>query len=171
MCLHSTLLQHQMTSSVVSVTNVSLPVDARAINPIIDSAIDPTTSLQMGSITYDQNENCYNLKWESRDDFDRWLTNEQDAHGIEIHISKVQCGKQLYLSSETFCCICNKTWGVKHYEKKTAWERKIESKQIEGRCPCYVQIKMYPHTSIVLGKYEDKHSHETSKDNLKYLWI
>ena len=171
MCLHSTPLQHQMASSVASVTNVSLLVDTGAINPIINPAIDPATSLRMGSITYDQNENCYNLEWESRDDFDRWLTNEQDAHGIEIRISKVQCGKQLYLSSETFHCTCNKTGGVKHYEKKTVWERKIESKQIEGGCPCYIQIKTYPHTSTVLGKYEDKHSHETGKDNLKYLRI
>ena len=171
MRLHSIPLQHQMASSVASVTNVSLPADTRAINPIIDPAIDPTTSLRMGSITYDWNKNCYNLEWESRDDFDRWLTNEQDTHGIEICISKVQHGKQLYLSSETFHCTHNKTEGVKHYEKKTAWERKIKSKQIEGGCPCYVQIKTYPHTGTVLGKYEDKHSHETGKDNLKYLRI
>ena len=145
MRLHSTPLQHQMTSPVASVTNVPLPVDTGAIN----LTIDPATSLQMGSITYDQNKNCYDLEWESRDDFDRWLTNEQDTHGIEIRISKVQCGKQLYLSSETFRCTCNKTGGVKHYEKKTTWERKIESKRIEGGCPCYVQIKTYPHTQTV----------------------
>ena len=170
-CLHSTPLQHQMASSVASVTNVSLLVDAGAINPIINPAINPATSLRMGSITYDRNKNCYNLEWESRDNFDRWLTNERDAHGIEICISKVQHGKQLYLSSKTFCCTHNKTGGVKYYEKKTVQERKIESKRIEGGCPCYIQIKTYPHISTVLGKYEDKHSHETSKDNLKYLRI
>ena len=154
------------------VASVPLPVDAGAIiDPDIESVIDPATSIRMGSITYDRNENSYNLEWESRDDFDRWLTNEQEAHGIEIRISKVQRGKQLYLSSETFRCTRNRTRGVKHYEKKTARERKIESKQIGGGCPCYVQIKTYPHTKTILGKYEDKHSHETGKDNLRYLRI
>ena len=160
-----------MTSPVASVTNVPLPVDAGAINLTIDPTIAPATSLQMGSIMYNRNENCYDLEWESRDDFDRWLTNEQDTHGIEIRISKVQRGKQLYLSSETFRCTCNKTGGVKHYEKKTTRERKIESKRIEGGCPCYVQIKTYPHTQTILGKYNHNHSHPTSEENLKYIRI
>ena len=64
---------------------VPLPVDARAIIDLaIDSVIDPATSIQMGSITYDWNENGYNLEWESKDDFDRWFTNEQEARRIEI---------------------------------------------------------------------------------------
>ena len=160
-----------MTSPVASVTNVPLPVDAGAINLTIDPAIDPATSLRMGSITYDRNENCYDLEWESRDDFDRWLTNEQDTHGIEICISKVQRGKQLYLSSETFRCTCNKTRRVKHYEKKTTQGRKIESKRIKGGCPCYVQIKTYPHTQTILGKYNCDYSHPTGEENPKYIQI
>ena len=156
---NSTPLQHQMTSPVTSVTNIPLPVDTGAINLTIDPAIDPATSLWMGSIMYDWNKNCYNLEWESRDNFDRWLTNEQDTHGIEIQISKVQHSKQLYLSSKTFRCTCNRTGGVKHYEKKTTQERKIESKWIEGGCPCYIQIKTYPHTQTILGKYNCNHSH------------
>ena len=51
------------------------------------------------------------------------------------------------------------------------WERKIESKWIEGGCPCYVQIKTYPHTQTILGKYNRDHSHPTSEENLKYIWI
>ena len=108
-----------MTSPVASVTNVPLLIDTEAINLTINPTINSATSLRIGSITYNQNENCYDLKWESRDDFDRWLTNEQDTHGVKIRISKVQRGKQLYLSSETFHCTRNKTRGVKHYEKKT----------------------------------------------------
>ena len=41
-------------------------------------------------------------------------------------------------------------------------ERKIESKQIGGGCPCYIQIKIYLHTNTKLGKYENKHSYEIS---------
>ena len=55
-----------------SVTSAPLPVDAEAIiNPDIDSVIDPATSIRMGSITYDRNENSYNIEWDSRDNFDR----------------------------------------------------------------------------------------------------
>jgi hypothetical protein len=55
--------------------------------------------------------------------------------------------------------------------KKTTRERKIESKRIDGGCPCYVQIKTYPDTDTVLGKYSVDHSHPTGKDNLKYIRI
>ncbi len=46
--------------------------------------IDPTTSTRIGSIMYDWGEGGYNLEWESRADFERWLTHEQQALGIEI---------------------------------------------------------------------------------------
>jgi hypothetical protein len=50
-------------------------------------------------------------------------------------------------------------------------ERKINSKWIGGRCPCFIQIKTYPHTNTILGKYNPNHSHSTGKDNLKYIQI
>ena len=55
--------------------------------------------------------------------------------------------------------------------KKMTQEQKIESKWIEGGCPCLIQIKTYPHTDIILGKYDHNHSHPTGKDNLKYIRI
>ena len=98
-----TIAPHPGMTSPSPVASVPLPVDAGAIiDPDIDSIIDPATLIRMGSITYDRNKNGYDLEWESRNDFNRWLTNEQEAHRIEIRISKVQHGKQLYLSSETF---------------------------------------------------------------------
>jgi hypothetical protein len=30
---------------------------------------------------------------------------------------------------------------------------------------------MYPHTDTILGKYEFNHSHQTGKNNLKYIQI
>ena len=50
-------------------------------------------------------------------------------------------------------------------------EWKIENKQIEGGCPCLIQIKTYPHTNTILGKYDHDHSYPTRKDNLKYIQI
>jgi len=135
--------------------------------------INAAFSSKIGSMTYDRKENGYNLKWESRAEFNDWLTHEQAAVGIEIHVSKTQQSKvrQLYSTCETFRCVHNRTGGKSHYVKKTMRERKIDPKQIEGGCPCFIQIKTYPHTHTILGKYHPDHSHPTSKDNLKYIRI
>jgi len=158
----------RMSSSVLTVP--AMPVVA---TDVADPEFDPATSRQMGSIMYDQKENGYNLEWESRANFDRWLTHEQEVLGIEIRIAKTQASKaqQLYLKCETFRCTRNGCEGIKPYVKKTTQERKIESKWINGGCPCYVQIKSYPHTDTILGKYENKHSHDISKKNLKHVQI
>jgi hypothetical protein len=152
-----------MSSSAANVP--TMPDDAECINPTISS--------RMGSITYDQEENCYNLEWESRDDFNKWLTHEQAVIGIKIRLFKTwhSKNKSLYSTCKTFHCTCNGTGGKKNYVKKMTHERKIDSKWIEGNCPCYVQIKTYPHTKTILGKYNHDHSNPTSKDNLKYIWI
>jgi hypothetical protein len=135
--------------------------------------INPANSSRIGSITYDREEAGYNLEWESRADFNEWLTHEQTAIGIEIRISKTRESKphDLYSTCETFRCACNRTGGTSRCVKKTTRERKIDSKQIEGGCPCFVQIKTYPHTNTISGKYHHDHSHPTSKDNLKYVRI
>jgi hypothetical protein len=48
-------------------------------------------------------------------------------------------------------------------------KQKIESKQITSGCPSLVQIKMYPHTNIVLEKYISNHSHPIGLENLKFI--
>ena len=134
--------------------------------------IDPATSTKVGSITYDHQEGGFNLEWESRADFHEWLKHEQTALGIEIWLSKTRHAKTpLYSTCKTFSCTCNGTGGKSNYMKKTDQERKIESKGIEGGCPCYVQIKTYSHTKTVLSKYNLDHFHPIGKDNLKYIWI
>jgi len=59
--------------------------------------------------------------------------------------------------------------GLKPYQKKMTREQKIESKRIAGGCPSLVQIKTYPHTSVVLGKYISNHSHAIGMENLKFI--
>lgn len=140
---------------------------------IESDTIDPAMSSKMGSITYDREVSGYNLEWESRAEFNKWLTYEQAAIGIEIRLSKTRHSKNksLYLTCETFHCTHNRTGGKSHYMKRTTCEQKIKNKQIEGGCLCLVQIKTYPHTDTILGKYDHDHSHPTGKDNLKYIRI
>ena len=164
------------TPSLTPVLTIDMtPVSVADVPALPDEAgpdgIDPATSTRIGSITYDREQGGYNLEWETRDDFERWLTHEQQALGIEIRRSKTRNSqaRDICLTCETFRCTRNRIGGTKSYEKKTTRERKIASKRIEGGCPCYVQIKTYPHTKTVLGKYESNHSHETGKSNLKYI--
>jgi len=137
------------------------------------NTINPTILSKMGSITYNQEVSGYDLEWESRAEFNKWLTYEQAAIGIEIRLSKTRYSKNntLYSTCETFHCMYNRTGGKSHYVKKTMREWKIKSKWIEGGCPCLIQIKTYPHTDIILGKYDHNHSHPAGKDNLKYIQI
>ena len=156
-----------MSSPTPSVVNVPAIQDDAG-----PEQIDPATSTRMGSITYNQ-KNSYDIEFKSLAKFNHWLSHEQMAHGIEIQRYKVKRSRtgQLYLTCETYLYVRNGTGRKSHYMKKTAHERKINSKQIEGRCPYYVRIKMYPHTSTVMCKYNQDHSHPTRKDNLKYIRI
>ncbi|KAI9435351.1 hypothetical protein H4582DRAFT_1795896, partial [Lactarius indigo] len=137
--------------------------------------INPATSRQHGSITWDR-EHGYSLEWDSQEDFHKWCENEQRAHGIELRITQIRGSRAsanqsaLFSRSRLFVCARQGTGGTKKYEKKTNRETR-DSKRIEGGCPCHVQIKMYPFTGTVLGKYSPDHSHPTSKDNLKYVRI
>src|SRR6266852_3622188 len=122
----------------VSVVNVPALVPAVPDEAGPDD-IDPATSSRIGSITYDWEDGGYNHEWESRADFNEWLTREQAAIEIEIQLSKTRQGKgktELYSKCETYCCACNRTGGKSCYMKKTTRERKIESKRLEGGCPC-----------------------------------
>ena len=130
--------------------------------------IDPATSHLRGSITFDR-KHGFSLEWESKEAFKDWLDNEQTAQSIELRPSKIEHGSVLYTTNQIFRCTCNGTGGFKAYQKKTTCERKIKSKRIAGGCPCHVQIKTYPHTAIVLGKYITNHSHPIGMDNLKFI--
>lgn len=134
--------------------------------------IDPATSRRPGSITYDR-EHDFNLEWESISEFHQWREYEERAHGIELRCCHIRRANRsaLYTTNQLFCCSRQGTGGIKPYEKKTNRQRKLDSKRIEGGCPCRVRIKMYPHTNTVLGKYDRDHSHSTGKDNLKYVRI
>jgi hypothetical protein len=49
----------------------------------------------------------------------------------------------------------------------TEHQCKIESKKMG--CRCKLLIKLYPHTSTILGHYQDEHSYEVSIANIAYM--
>ena len=163
--------------SSLSPLSMSLPLPVVNVPTMPDDAsadpIDSATSFKIGDIMYDWEKDGYKLEWEIRADFKRWLTHKQQAVGIDIQRSKTCLSnvQQIYVTCETFCCAHNRLKEAKSYKKKMAGKRKIGSKQIKGGCPYYVQIKTYLHTDTILDKYKFNHSHETGKNNLKYIQI
>jgi len=156
-----------------SIVDVSTILDNTDPECKESNTINPATWSKMGSITYNWEVSGYDLKWESRAKFNKWLIYEQAAIGIKIRLSKTRYSKNntLYSICETFCYICNRTGGKSYYIKKMKKEWKIESKWIEEGCLCLIQIKTYPYTDIILGKYNHDHSYPARKDNLKYIQI
>ena len=134
--------------------------------------IDPATTRLCRSIMYDQ-ENGFDLEWESIDEFHQWRKNEEQAHSIEIHLTHTESswGSTVYTRSRLWVCSCNRTGGDTHYKRTTNWKSRKEQKWLNGGCPCQVKIKSYPHTLTVLGKYIPDHSHLMGKDNLKHVRI
>ncbi len=139
-----------MPSFVPFIADISTILDNISPNP---NTIDPITLSRMGSIMDNWEENNYNIEWEFRDNFIRWLTYEQATIGIEIELSRMHHSKNnlLYLACKTYCCTCNKTGGKKDYMKKTMCERKINSKWIESGCSYSIQIKIYPYTNTKIN--------------------
>jgi hypothetical protein len=159
--------------SIENITNVPIVRDDTAANHsqigqtrVIP--IDPATSHLLGSIMYDR-KHGFNLEWDSKEAFKDWLDNEQTEKSIDLRPSKIERGSALYTTNHIFRCARNGTGGLKPYQKKTTRQRKIKSKWIVGGCPSLVQIKTYPHTSTVLGKYISNHSHAIGMENLKFI--
>jgi hypothetical protein len=134
--------------------------------------INPATTQLHGSITYDQ-ENGYDMEWESMEEFHQWHENKERAHGIELHLAHTisSNGRAVYTASQLWVCSRQGTGGEKDYKRITKRKSRVERKRLSKGCPSQVRIKIYPHTSAILGKYSIEHSHQTGKDNLKHVRI
>jgi hypothetical protein len=131
---------------------------------------DPATSRKKGSFYSDRKGRFYTLEWANFAEFDVWRRAEEAAHTIEFRPSTVWNGGALWTRQRLFVCGRQVTGGDRKYTKKNPKQkRKIESKKIG--CPCRLLIKIYPHTSIILGNYRKAHNHETGAANIKYMGV
>ena len=131
---------------------------------------DPATSQKKGSFYSDRKGRFYMLEWANIAKFDAWRWAEEAAHTIEFRPSTVWKGGALWTHQRLFVCGRQITGGDQKYMKKNPeHKRKIESKKIS--CPCRLLIKIYPHTSIILGNYKKAHNHETGAANIKYMGV
>jgi hypothetical protein len=129
----------------------------------------PATSKRKGSFNWDR-ENGWALKWASIAEFEAWLKDEQLAKSIEFILSSTKPGKWLSTQKRTYVCSRQMSGGQKKYEKKHPdWQRKIDSKKIG--CRCQIEIKCYPHTLTILGRYAEEHDHKIQLANVAYTHL
>jgi hypothetical protein len=151
----------------VGVAGLSNPGTPESDGPeTAESFETPATSKRKGSFNWDR-ENGWAMKWASMAEFEAWLKEEQLAKSIEFVLSSTRTGKWLWTKRWTYVCSRQMSGGRKKYDKKHPdWERKIDSKKTG--CRCQIQIKHYPHTLTILGRYVDGHDHEIQLANVAY---
>lgn len=114
-------------------------------------------SVSYGSFEYDSAQTKYNKRWNSRQEFLDWLELENLSKGIELRRVGEKTGKDKYVSHFLYVCSRHGTGGVKSYTLKNPhWIRKIASKQ--SNCQCFLKVKTYHHTPVVLAIYTDAHN-------------
>lgn len=103
----------------------------------------------------------YGREWASIEDFQAWFLNEQHVHSIRFFVlsSTVNVAplkKRRWLAEHTFYCSRHKPCTPRYVGPP---------KHIKGNCFCSITVKTYPDTPIVLGNYNDYHSHPLGTAN------
>lgn len=126
------------------------------------------TTPRKGSLAYDREKAGMTYKWDNHEAFLVWLAAEQSAKSIELVVSQVEYSDlPEWRERRMLRCSREFTGGKTNYENKHQRERKISSKKTG--CQCYLTIKHYPHTDVILGKYHEEHDHPLGDDNLRFL--
>ena len=110
------------------------------------------------------------MEWPNFEEFQVWLKEEQLDKSIEFILSSTKPGKWLWSKKRTYVCSHQMSGGHKKYEiKHPDWERKFDSKKTG--CRCQIEIKHYPHTLAILGRYTEEHDHEIQSANIAYTCL
>ncbi|KAE9389420.1 hypothetical protein BT96DRAFT_834937, partial [Gymnopus androsaceus JB14] len=110
------------------------------------------------------------MRWNTWEEFSKWLEREEISKAIELRRVGEKTGKDKYASRFLYVCSRHGTGGVKPYTLKNPhWIRKIASKR--SNCQCFLKVKTYHNTSVVLANYTDAHNHPVGNANLPYTRI
>lgn len=131
----------------------------------------PENSKRKGSFRYDREKGGYNLEWTSAAEFDMWRRQEEITHSIQFAVSRTSgpsgADGWLFTKKKTYRCSRQETGGERHYQKKHP-DRKQKIKGKKMGCSCQITIKLYPHTTTILGRYDADHDHEVGLANIAY---
>ncbi|KAJ7262963.1 hypothetical protein C8J57DRAFT_1039376, partial [Mycena rebaudengoi] len=103
-------------------------------------------------------------------DFQIWLNDEQERHGIEFRLVNTYKRSELYTRQLRYVCSRTGTGGEKGYIKTHPdWNRKRGPKRTD--CECTLLVKQYPEISTILGNYTSTHNHDLGNANLPFTQI
>jgi hypothetical protein len=129
---------------------------------------NPATLRQLGSFLYDKEWGDYMHEWSSWAKFDKWCQDKGLAYSIELITSTVVSENSLWTEKRHYVCSHGHSGGTSKYQKKhPKCQHKNESKKTN--CHCKIIIKSYPHTSTILGCYQDEHNHKVGLANITYM--
>jgi hypothetical protein len=127
---------------------------------------DPETSRSKGSFNWDREKGGFNIEWANLAEFDMWRREEERIYSIELVGSTSRTGGKLWSRRQLYVCGREASGGGTYEKKHPERERKIATKK--SGCRCCITIKLYPHTSTVLGRYVAEHDHEIGFANIAY---
>ena len=111
----------------------------------------------------------FKLQWNSHQELLIWLKKEQQKKMIELQ-------HQMYHNNtngtqvDYYSCAQDGTGGLKEYTKKfPERERKIPSMWCS--CPCRLLVKSYPDPNVLMGKYNEDHSHPIGNENARFTSV
>lgn len=156
LCLHVTLELEEHAND-IDTDKANNPLDTMVPMEGPRPAEDPATSWKKGSFYSNKKGTYYILEWANFAEFDTWCQVEEAKYSIELHKSMKWMGGGLWSIRHLFRCRRQLLSGYK-YEITNPNQKRVESKKND--CPCNIVIKIYPHTSIILGRYEKDHNHE-----------
>jgi hypothetical protein len=129
--------------------------------------------VKRGSYEDDLASGRYPLSWTSLGEMEVWIRAEETEKTIELILKEVEPnrGKRDHQWTKKHIYVCARmgTGGKSKYILKRDQQRKIASKRTP--CPCRLVAKTYPGTRIILGRYENEHSHPIGSSNLIYTRI
>jgi hypothetical protein len=143
-------------------------VSTRAGITVFRLGDDPATSRRLGSFNHDRETGLYPHEWSNLAEFDAWREEEEIAYSIKFVASRVAHGNTLWTSRHHYICSRGRSGGKSKYEKKCP-DRVRKKGSMKTGCRCKIVIKQYPHTPIVLGRYEQAHNHELGLANVAHM--
>jgi hypothetical protein len=118
-----------------------------------------------GSFEHDQESAGYDLSWGSLAEFNVWRQEQKRADAIDLCLTNTTVGVQHFSWRRIYRCSRQGSGGIKPYDKKYPdRSRKIGPKYIG--CRCKVDVKAYPGTNVLLGRYLRTHSHPIGMGNI-----
>jgi hypothetical protein len=123
-----------------------------------------------GSFHYDREAGGYDLSWESFAKFDAWRLEQQCIDSIDLSLADSERGTRHYSWKRVYRCTRQGSGGIKAYNKKYPDRiRTLGPKRIG--CLCKLDLKAYPGTNVLLGRYLRTHDHPIGLGNIIFTRI